>query len=95
MCRCKNIKMGTFKNQSYYVYKGRLIGIDNCILDEIKSIQSKGIETAASCCGHNVIESNVGVYPEFIEKMKALGYENDLKNYPHRKDIFLLKENKE
>lgn len=54
----------------------RTAGIDNCLVGEIKDLWSKGIQTTASCCGHNIALAVISVIPEHIEKMEALGYEH-------------------
>jgi hypothetical protein len=66
--------MGTYDNQSALLYKGKLVGIDNCIKDEIERMWLLGIDTFASCCGHNVGESILSVDEKDIAIMKSLGY---------------------
>jgi len=76
--------MGSYSNQTTLVYpdwfkskhKIRVVGIDNCIVGEIKDLWNKGIQTTASCCGHNTSPGIISVLPKYVEKMKKLGYEN-------------------
>lgn len=49
--------------------------IDSCIVDAIKELWSKGVETTGCCCGHNIMPAWVSVHPGFYEKMFELGYE--------------------
>lgn len=63
------------------------ICVDPCIADEIQELWSKGITTYNSCCGHNKVESFVGVDYKDIERMLELGYvQNETQNF-----IFKLK----
>lgn len=55
MCMDKNcVEAETAINQA-----GRSAKLDRCIADEINRLNSKGIITIASCCGH-------GIYPKTI-----------------------------
>lgn len=79
MCNCKNIKIGSYSNQTTLVYPDwfesehfiRTAGIDNCLVEEIKNLWNKGIQTTANCCGHNIASAVISVIPEHIEKMEA------------------------
>lgn len=89
MCKCINVPLGSNANQSsLHAPDGKLIGIDNCILDEIKTLWSLEIVTIESCCGHNVTDGYIAVNEKSIWKMRAMGY----KNYDHhRPEIFYSK----
>jgi hypothetical protein len=68
------------------------ICIDNCLVDEIKDLWSKGIVTTGNCCGHNHCFPYIGVIEEHIWIMKSLGYE--VQNNPmdeSREDSFIPK----
>ena len=41
--------------------KRRVICVDACIVDQIKALWAKGIETGGCCCGHNKDDPNVGL----------------------------------
>lgn len=83
-CACKNVAMGSYDNQEMVAFpfaterfpvagtKG--VGIDRCILPEIRALWADGIETIASCCGHGVTTGSIIVAPEFEEAMLAKGY---------------------
>lgn len=105
MCNCINIEVGGHANsvaipiplhmESYR--QSRLkeglsdtVGVDRCIVDEIKYLWSLGIITYGSCCGHNKGESFVNVSDKDIDTMISLGYEM---NHPDktRRDTFRLK----
>ena len=66
MCNCKNVKMGSYSNQTNLAYPDwfkskyfiRVTGIDNCLIEEIKDLWSKGIQTKSCCCGHNIAPAN-------------------------------------
>jgi len=83
MCSCNNVIIQSYTNQTVLEYpewfksskKIRAAGIDNCILEEIKSLWSQGIQTVESCCGHNKVTGYICVIEEHVEKMEALGYE--------------------
>jgi hypothetical protein len=69
--------MGSYKNQSTVTTpQGKLVGIDNCILDEVKGLWEFEIVTVESCCGHNVTEGYIAVDDKSIWKMRAMGYHN-------------------
>ena len=91
--------MGTYDNQTvvdlpvfmlpYHRYSK--VGIDNCILKEIKELWKLKVETIASCCGHNKVKGSIVVHSNSINRMIKLGYENWKDIYPDRPDIFLTK----
>lgn len=45
-------KIGSYECQRIVEYNGVRCGIDACILDVVCALNSAGIETVASCCGH-------------------------------------------
>lgn len=102
MCKCKDVKMGSYKNQTIldtprcilnkYSNYPKTIGIDNCILDEIRFLWSNDIITLGSCCGHNIVNSMVNVDDACISKMKELGYSVAYNScYPNSEFTFELK----
>jgi hypothetical protein len=58
------------------IYKNYEIEIDNCLVEEIKDLWSKGIHTTGCCCGHNDsrLRPSIGVQNTDIQKMIDLGY---------------------
>lgn len=53
----------------------KTVCIDKCLLPEIVKLWELEIKTTGCCCGHgNSKNSYIGVLPEYIERMKALGY---------------------
>ena len=75
MCKCVNVKMGSYDNQVILkMPNGELMGIDRCIAEEIKYLWSLGIQTTGCCCGHNKQEGCIGVIDRDIEIMKKGGY---------------------
>lgn len=49
--------------------------IDKCLLPEIIHLLEMGIKTTGCCCGHgNQDMAFIGVSPEYIPRMKELGY---------------------
>ncbi len=51
------------------------VSIDECIVNDIKSLWESGIQTTGCCCGHNnKFPSFVSVEPECVSKMLELGY---------------------
>ena len=52
------------------------IAIDACLVDEISFLWDLGVVTTTCCCGHNVrkFPPHIGVAPQFIDDMRALGY---------------------
>lgn len=51
------------------------ISIDSCIVEAIKGLWAKGIETTGCCCGHNIDRAWVSVHQAWYEDMFRLGYE--------------------
>ena len=91
MCKCKNIKMGSFENQSEVVnpFTGKKVSIDNCIIQEVSDLWKKGIKTIGSCCGHNKTVPTIVVPESENSKMQALGYK---KLYcPFNSNIYISK----
>lgn len=94
MCDCVNIKMGSYDCQTVLIapdwHLTGFICIDDCIINEIKSLWNMGIETTASCCGHNVTEATIAVKEKSIQQMIDSGYKIS-KHYNDHKDIFKAK----
>lgn len=71
----------------------KTVAIDKCLLPEILELWEMGIKTTGCCCGHGREGmSFVGVCPEYIEKMKSLGYKvrfNECR--PEDEDSFIPK----
>lgn len=69
------LKMNTQTgSKSKIEYKNYPIGIDSCIVDEIRELWSKGIRTCGCCCGHGYNLGYIEVEDEDIEKMEQMGY---------------------
>lgn len=91
MCKCKNVKIGSFENQSEVTnpFTGNVISIDRCILPEIYDLWNKRIKTIGSCCGHNKIVPTIVVPSTERNKMIKLGYKRLYS--PFNKNIYLSK----
>lgn len=82
-CKCINIKMGSYDNQTDKIlpwaeaksYRNPIVGIDNCILEEIEYLWNKGIKTVESCCGHNTAPGFIAVTDDSIWLMIELRYQ--------------------
>jgi hypothetical protein len=55
-------------------FKNGEINIDDCIVDEIKQLWSKGIRTNGCCCGHNNSIGFIQVERTSLKDMLDLGY---------------------
>ena len=83
MCKCINVEIQSYDNQTVLEYPEwfesskeiRSAGIDNCLLEEIKSLWKSGIQTVESCCGHNKAEGYISVLERDAGHMLRLGYE--------------------
>lgn len=74
-CECQNVEMGSYKNQTpIHTPAGRLVGIDTCLLNEIKALWLSGITTVESCCGHNKTGAYIAVLEDHAQKMLDMGY---------------------
>lgn len=86
---CKDIGFGTYKC-TYHIMlpwltknpcdpEGELReympAVDKCLVAEVINLWEMGIKTTGCCCGHGDQEfAFIGVEPEYIPRMKALGY---------------------
>lgn len=85
MCNCYNIDFT--KQHSYQTFLKIPIQnipddflfdevmIDNCLIDEIKELWSKGVITITCCCGHNKVAGFIAVIKNHWKMMEMLGYE--------------------
>jgi hypothetical protein len=48
--------------------------VDNCIVEAIRQLWDRGIETTGCCCGHNFERGWVNVHPDDYPAMFELGY---------------------
>lgn len=95
-CDCKNIEIGSYDNQVMLVPPSwsskEWICVDKCLSQEIQVLWNMGIITTGCCCGHNKLESFIGVKDEFIPKMKRLGYKVHFNpGRPNDEDSFISK----
>ena len=81
MCKCVNIKFGTYERKTGMVApwvdeRGfpKLVYIDTCLVQEIAELWAKGIRTIECCCGHNSAMGYIAVEERDVDKMVALGY---------------------
>lgn len=58
-----------------HICKSGKLEIDDCLVDEIKSLWDIGIHTRGCCCGHNKLDGYIEVERTDIPKMINLGYE--------------------
>lgn len=87
MCECVNVEPQSYGNQALInppasISELRIkqglspqLAVDRCLIDELEELWAKGIITTGCCCGHNTCKPYIGVIPEQIPAMKALGYE--------------------
>jgi hypothetical protein len=54
----------------------REIEVDDCLADEIKELNEKGVFTIASCCGHGRADPTIIIQPSSKSKAQELGYES-------------------
>lgn len=87
-CTCVNVPMGSYKNQVVVnTPVGNRVGIDRCLMPDIRQLWNMGIKTVASCCGHGIAPGVISVEPGFDGAMLELGYErmpvSPGQNYEH------------
>lgn len=78
MCNCKDVKLGSYSNQSSLgkpSWATKEIYVDNCLANEIYTLWHLGVHTVGCCCGHNKVIPMINVIPEHHNKMIELGYE--------------------
>lgn len=76
-CVCNNIEMGSYANQSTVTnpFTKRRVGIDNCILSDIKLLWGYGIETIESCCGHGERLGYIATPTKYHKQMEGFGFQ--------------------
>lgn len=76
MCNCKDIEIGSHKNQVNLKnwWNGKVVSVDACMESEIVYLWDKGVITTGSCCGHNKKEPMINVIEGHHDKMVSLGY---------------------
>ena len=81
-CNCINVDIGSYSNQTPLInpFTRKPVGIDNCLLKEIKMLWKVGIETIECCCGHNKASAYIIVNDRHMGKMDDLGYEFHINN---------------
>lgn len=88
MCNCYKKEVGGYINPAVmYEPLGKLVGIDDCIVNEITKLWISNIITISSCCGHNQEEGYIQVQEKDVHKMLKLDY----KIHPYRVDSFIPK----
>lgn len=79
---CNDIRFGTY-DCAYNIQTpwiaddgiAHTICVDKCLLPEVIKLWEMGIRTTGCCCGHGDKKmAFIGVRPDFIRKMKELGY---------------------
>lgn len=71
-------KPGTFMCEQPVLYplgRNRLIYVDRCMIPELQSLWNRDIETGGCCCGHFEKDGFIQVFPEHMDAMRQLGYE--------------------
>jgi hypothetical protein len=61
--------------------------VDKCLKNEIEYLHKKGIKTMASCCGHKITDSVIGVSDNSVKIMLKLNY----KVFPKYESTFYSK----
>ena len=71
----------------------RYVAVDKCLLPEILKLWEMGIKTTGCCCGHGKQKlAYIGVSPEYIPRMKELGYQVQFNSCrPDDEDSFVPK----
>ena len=80
--KCRNSKVQEYQCQvcvkTPWKSSKEWICFDACLVKELFLLWDKGIITNGCCCGKHLNNkkdvSYIGVYPEYIGKMKKLGY---------------------
>ena len=65
--------------------------IDECLVDEIKDLWSKGVHTRGCCCGHGKMSGYIEVERTDIPKMLELGYDVFTEKEENMFDTFIPK----
>jgi hypothetical protein len=89
-CSCVNVPIGSYENQEALVppWGGRAVGIDRCILNEVRGLWARGIRTIESCCGHNKAQGYIAVDEASRGAIEALGY----RPHPDAAHVYALHE---
>lgn len=77
-CTCVGVAMGSYANQETVITPwGRRVGIDRCILPDLRALWAAGVRTIESCCGHGLARGYIAVPPEHERAMIARGFTID------------------
>ena len=93
MCDCKDIDFGDCSNMVIMRdWNGIKFQVDKCIAEEVLWLRNMGVNTIASCCGHNKIQPTIAVDEKDIEKMKEFGYKEFFNTHqPNAHNFFIAK----
>jgi hypothetical protein len=79
-CKCRGIGMGTYANQETVTTPaGKIVGIDRCLLNDVRKLWADGIETIESCCGHGQTTGYIAVPEAGHAAMAERGWSPDLR----------------
>lgn len=77
-CTCRNVGIGTYANQEPVTTPtGKLVGIDRCILNDVRQLWHEGVETIESCCGHGQTTGYIAVASAHHRAMLDRGWTPD------------------
>jgi hypothetical protein len=77
-CKCRGVGMGTYANQETVTTPaGKIVGIDRCLLNDVRKLWADGIETIESCCGHGQTAGYIAVPLAHHATMTAQGWTLD------------------
>ena len=81
-CHCVNVEIQTYDNQvsmiNPHAENKPWVCIDTCLATLIGWLWHQGVVTGGCCCGHQKKRPSVAVYPQSIQKMIDLGFEQDI-----------------
>ena len=61
-CTCVGVEFGTHANQETVTTpSGKVVGIDRCILSDVRNLWDIGLSTIVSCCGQGKAPGYIAV----------------------------------
>lgn len=78
-CHCPpEATAGNYRNQETVTTpRGKIAGVDRCILSDVQDLWARGMDTIESCCGHGRTTGYIAVREQFVGDMLNLGYRRD------------------
>ena len=62
------------RNDTVSVTITREVQVDRCLAETVRTLNTQGVHTTGSCCGHGTVAPTVTIFPKSIARARELGY---------------------